>query len=464
LFIAGGSVTLINDTLTGNDARAGLAGASGAGGAGGAAGLGGAGGNGGAPGGSAGVAGANGSPGGTGASGPAGSAGSATGGGLYVGGGSVSLVNATIAANSVASGGSGGGLDVNAGTAALDNTLVALNTRGTGRGAPADDIAGTVDPASAFNLIGKGGAGGLTNGVNRNQVGVANPLLGTLADNSGPTPTLALLPGSRAIGKGSAAIPGVTIPTTDQRGVARPTKSVDIGAFQDRGFTLTIVPGDGTQSTVINTPFSNPLAVIVSSPYGDPVQGGAISYTVKPSSGGASASRSAHAGIIGAGGLASVTATANGTVGSYTVKASAYGVATPAVFALTNLASVTAAAGIHRLSVGRHTDLPWLGITQSQITRGAAATRTAGDLKLTIGNAAIATFTRRLDVLTGDFTGKRVVNSPDVAGVGNEIKEIIPLTLFGDINGDGKVDLNDWNAVRARRGTTLPPILEVSSQ
>jgi hypothetical protein len=357
----------------------------------------------------------------------------------------------------VASGGTGGGLDVNAGTATLDNTIVALNTHGTGRGAPADDIAGTVDAASAFNLIGKGGAGGLTNGTNHNQVGVANPLLGTLADNSGPTPTLALLPGSRAIGKGSAAIPGVTVPATDQRGVARPTKSVDIGAFQDRGFTLTIVSGDGTQSTVINTPFSNPLAVIVSSPSGDPVQGGAISYTVKPSSGGASASLSAHTAIIGAGGLASVTATANGTVGSYTVRASAAGVATPAVFALTNLASATAAAGIHLLPAGRHTDLPRLGITPLRITLGTAAMPTARDVTITIGNAAIATFTRRLDVLTGDFTGDGVVNSPDVAGVGNEIKEIIPLTLFGDLNGDGKVDINDWNAVRVRRGTTLPP-------
>jgi hypothetical protein len=298
----------------------------------------------------------------------------------------------------------------------------------------------------------------LTNGVNRNQVGVANLLLGTLADNGGPTPTIAVLPGSRAIGKGSAAIPGVTVPATDQRGVARPTKSVDIGAFQDRGFTLTIVPGDGTQSTVINTSFSNPLAVIVSSPYGDPVQGGAISYTVKPSSGGASASLSAHTGIIGAGGLASVTATANGTVGSYTVTASAYGVATPAVFALTNLASATAAAGIHLLPVGRHTDLPWLGITRLRITLGAAAMRTAGDVTVTIGNAALATFTRRLDVLPGNFNDDGVVNSPDVAGVGNEIKGIIPPTLFGDLNGDGTVDLNDYNAVRARRGTTRPPV------
>ena len=59
---------------------------------------------------------------------------------------------------------------------------------------------------AAYNLIGTGGSGGLTNGVNGNQVGVANPGLGTLADNGGPTQTIALLPGSPAIDKGSNAL------------------------------------------------------------------------------------------------------------------------------------------------------------------------------------------------------------------------------------------------------------------
>src|SRR5262249_24875232 len=263
-------------------------------------------------------------------SGPAGTAGGASGGGLSLAGGTVTLVNVTIARNSVASGGTGGGLDVNSGTATLDNTIVALNTNRTGSSAPADDIARTVAAASAFNLIGPGGAGGLTNGANGNHVGVANPGLGTLADNGGPTPTIALLPGSPAIGAGSASIAGVTVPTTDQRGVARPSTSIDIGAFQDRGFAITILPGLSSQTAAINTPFANPLAVFVSSTFGDPVRGGVITYTVTPSGGGAAASLSAGTATIGSGGLASVTATANGTVGSYTVTVSARGVATPA--------------------------------------------------------------------------------------------------------------------------------------
>ena len=40
---------------------------------------------------------------------------------------------------------------------------------------------------------------GLTKGVNGNIIGV-NALLGSLQDNGGPTPTVALLPGSPAIG------------------------------------------------------------------------------------------------------------------------------------------------------------------------------------------------------------------------------------------------------------------------
>jgi hypothetical protein len=51
-----------------------------------------------------------------------------------------------------------------------------------------------------------------------------------------------------------------------------------------------------------------------------------------------------------------------------------------------------------------------------------------------------------------------LVNSQDVVGVRNELLGFSPPTIFGDINGDGKVDINDYNAVRARVGTTLPPL------
>jgi len=126
------------------------------------------------------------------------------GGGIYSDYGTLMAVNDTIAYNTVASGGYSGGLNVSyGGTATLDNTIVALNTRA---GTP-DDIGGAVNMTNSYNnLIGTGGSGGLTDVVNGNQVGVVDPGLGMLADNGGPTQTIALLPGSPAVDAGNIAL------------------------------------------------------------------------------------------------------------------------------------------------------------------------------------------------------------------------------------------------------------------
>jgi hypothetical protein len=145
--------------------------------------------------------------------------------------GNLTSINNTIAYNIVAPGGAGGGVDASSGTAAFYNTIIAQNSAGAGANATPSDLAGKVSSASAFNLIGTG-SGGLVNGSNGNLVGVASPLLGTLANNGGPTKTIALLAGSPAIGAGSSSIAGVTVPTVDQRGIARPSNAVDIGAYQ----------------------------------------------------------------------------------------------------------------------------------------------------------------------------------------------------------------------------------------
>jgi hypothetical protein len=154
-----------------------------------------------------------------------------SGGGIFSSG-SATLVNLTIAGNHCDSGNTGdagrvgGGICVNAGTLTLSNSLVAGNFKGSGSSS-ANDIAGAVDPSSGFNLIGTGGSGGLINGVNNNLVGVANPGLGPLGNNGGPTQTMALLPGSPAIDAGNPA----SAPATDQRGLAR-FGNTDIGAFE----------------------------------------------------------------------------------------------------------------------------------------------------------------------------------------------------------------------------------------
>jgi hypothetical protein len=74
-----------------------------------------------------------------------------------------------------------------------------------------------MNSASSYNLIGVGGAGGLTN-TQGNQVNVADPGLDALADNGGPTKTHALLSASPAKNLGSDAVVDDYELSTDQRG------------------------------------------------------------------------------------------------------------------------------------------------------------------------------------------------------------------------------------------------------
>jgi hypothetical protein len=154
------------------------------------------------------------------------------GGGLY-NKGAMSLVSSTLTANSgVAKG--GGGLFNDSGPSTLTDTIVAGNTNGSARRG-ASDIGGGADVSGTFNLIGIGGSGGLASGVSGNKVGVVSPGLANLAFYGGPTQTIALLPGSPAIGSGTR-VSGVT---TDQRGFALDSPP-DIGAFQVQSTPLVV--------------------------------------------------------------------------------------------------------------------------------------------------------------------------------------------------------------------------------
>ncbi len=126
------------------------------------------------------------------------------GGGIFNAAGTVTVSNSTLAGNSAAYGGGIGNSD----TVTLLSTIVAGNTVTISD----PDIAGSVTSNSAYNLIGDStGLAGISNGDgNHNQVGVTgsdpnpiDPLLGPLANNGGPTATMALLPGSPAIGAGA---------------------------------------------------------------------------------------------------------------------------------------------------------------------------------------------------------------------------------------------------------------------
>ena len=155
----------------------------------------------------------------------------------------------------------------------------------------------------------------------------------------------------------------------------------------------------------------------------------------------------------------------------------------------------TNADGLRLLAAGRNVDLPWLGINKLTITLsspealsasdvtvkgvkvadygpvtidGSGATYTitlaqpinaADRVTVTIGNASVATFTRRLDVLPGDVNDDGVVNSQDAVIVRNQYLAFGPVSidlLFLDVNGDGVVDATDYGLVHNRAATHLP--------
>jgi hypothetical protein len=298
-------------------------------------------------------------------------------GGICVNTGTANITGSTVTNNRADSNGSnsfahGGGISVSSGgTLNLRNTLVAGNFRGVSPGT-ADDIStitGVVNSTSSFNLIGTGGSGGLTNGVNNNQVGIANPGLGPLANNGGPTQTHPLLPSSPALNAGSNTLATNAGLTTDQRGLPRiANTTVDIGAFESRGFTIAATGGT-PQSAPITTAFGSPLLATVSSAFGEPVAGGVVIFTA-PSSGASGTFTgnllTANAAINASGVATAPAFTANGIIGGpYNVVASLAGGSPSANFSLTNL------KGNQTITVNTHA--PANATYNSQFTVAATA-------------------------------------------------------------------------------------------
>ena len=159
----------------------------------------------------------------------------------------------------------------------------------------------------------------------------------------------------------------------------------------------------------------------------------------------------------------------------------------------------TAADGLRLLPAGRHTDLPWAGInelfiefnqpeiltaadvtivSQRGIAYGPVTVSNSGTLAIEdtivfarpiekadrvtimIAGAGIVTYTRRLDVLPGDFNDNGVVNNQDITAIRNEWKRKngAQPTIFGEILGDGTVNASDYHAVRKYDGTRLPKL------
>jgi hypothetical protein len=150
-----------------------------------------------------------------------------SGGGIAsIQGSTVTADNSTIAYNGSdidhSGGGSGGGVFQSSGaTATLSDSIVAANTHGaTGDGA---NCAGTV----GFTETVLGNQPGTACTPSGTYLGTDSPLIGSLADNGGPTQTVKLLSGSPAIGYAAGC------PKRDQRGKLRPA-NCDAGAFENK--------------------------------------------------------------------------------------------------------------------------------------------------------------------------------------------------------------------------------------
>jgi hypothetical protein len=182
-----------------------------------------------------------------GANGSPGSA--AEGGGIYDQG-TMLLSQCTIASNEVHPGrdhyGSefgpalGGGIFSTNGLATLQNTIVA-NKGGNNCFGVLRDNGNNLSSDATCQFT----ASGSFNNT--------DPLLRALSDVGGPTPALALLPGSPAIDHGLA----IYCPPTDQRGIARPSgNGCDIGAFELQVYPLNTLTLDNYSSHLIHLIFS----------------------------------------------------------------------------------------------------------------------------------------------------------------------------------------------------------------
>jgi hypothetical protein len=139
------------------------------------------------------------------------------------------MANSTVAFNTVKAGSDGGGINNLGAELDLLNTIVFNPNSGAKTN---NDVSGTINRAQG-DLFGSDVAGAIASNLGGNQLS-KDPLLGPLQNNGGSTATMALLPGSPALGAGvsTSLIPGLSVPTTDQRGDPRPANSIDLGAFQ----------------------------------------------------------------------------------------------------------------------------------------------------------------------------------------------------------------------------------------
>jgi hypothetical protein len=295
------------------------------------------------------------------------------GGGVYLGKGTLNLTNCTIANNTA--GNQGGGISAwfhssngTGGTSAtnLTNCTISGNTAATAAGL----YAGYIKPTTGINPTGKNtvtakntiiagsvvrktggvitdsnesinasnslfdttpttGAGMTLNGTNANNLFGMNPMLGSLQNNGGSTPTLALQSGSPAIDAGSNTLAAAL--TTDQRGFNRFVNgTADIGAyeFQQPATTTTVTSSLNLSQVGQSVTFTATVAAIAA---GSDTLQGSVTFSVDGA---------AQASVTLSGGMATFTTSAI-VAGSHTITASYGGFTSTAYSFSTSTASLT---------------------------------------------------------------------------------------------------------------------------
>ncbi|HEX4607562.1 MAG TPA: Ig-like domain-containing protein, partial [Urbifossiella sp.] len=181
------------------------------------------------------------------------------------------------------------------------------------------------------------------------------------------------------------------------------------------------------------------------------------------------------------------------TVSLTVVKVSTSGVAVG--WGTQTAAVQTAADGVRLLPPGRATDLPWLNVNLLVVTFDRPVTLAAGDvtvwgvtggsygpatisgsgtttltitlakpvsnpdrLTVTFGNARVAAYSRRLDILPGDTNDDGVVNTTDGGLILNNQTPAHAYQSAYDFDGNGAVNTTDFNLYRPRIGTVLPTL------
>ncbi len=263
------------------------------------------------------------------------------GGGIFNLNGSLTIVNSTIARNTVAAGFvANGGLDnmaeggavynlsINVGavtptqtaTVTVANSILARSTGSLGSNTPASDVVNerrngdAVINATGPNIVQMPVVNVLgTGSITGTPFIVANPNIGPLLDNGGPTRTFALLPGSPAINAGSNTAAMNANLTSDQRGDGFPRivgGTVDIGSFEVQGGGMA---GGGAGKPLAVSGQTNGSAILLPQNTGTGQFGTTPTATLTPFGNFSGPVRTATADVDGDGKIDTILVTGPGT-------------------------------------------------------------------------------------------------------------------------------------------------------